>query len=427
MDLKHLTNCGALVLLVGTAACESKNAAVPTAPGTGTPVQAVVADVTIASPTLASADGAQIRNVNQPVTLAIGSTVSTGSRPLTYTIEVATDAAFTNIVYTKTGLAAGASQVIDKLPPDKTYYWRARATSGSLPGPNSKPRSFTIGPQVLLSTPAAASGSSNQTFGAQVTLTVSNAQATGPAGPVLYRFQVADSSSFANIVFDSTVPEQAGGMTSVSVTANLTNGTYWWHTQASDASNGVTTPYSAATSFQVQLFNLASAIMENNPADFASWPQTATITSILFGNDFLVDFDARTGAGGVNQWPQAGFGDGGIQYTLGLCLNINNQWYCSAAIQFWTGRDLQAGGSPDAIARNWFYDPARWGPMSGYQPSNGELVGVFVGQGNLRNNGNSYKERSNVVLVSWGQDYILNSASSAGARRLSSSKVPSKR
>jgi hypothetical protein len=426
MDLKHLTICGPLMLLVVTAACESKNAAVPTAPGTGTAVTAVVADVTIASPTLASADGSQIKNVNQPVTLAIGSTVATGTRPLTYTIEVASDAAFANIVYTKTGLAAGASQVIAVLPPGATYYWRARAESGSLPGPNSKPRSFTIGPQVLLSTPAAASPSSSQVLGAQVTLTVSNVQKTGPAGQVMYRFQLADSSSFTNIVFDSTVPEQPGGATSVSVTANLNNGTYWWRAQASDPSNGVTTPYSAATSFQVQLFNLGAAIMENNPPDFASWPQTATITSIIFGDYFLVDFDARTGANGVAQWPQAGFGDGGIQYTLGLCFDLNNQWYCSAAIQFWTGRPLEAGGSPNSIALNWFYDPARWGPMVGHQPSDGELVGVFVGQGNLRNSGNTYMERSNVVLVNWGQNYIVNSSSATG-QRLLSGKGPSKK
>jgi hypothetical protein len=424
MDLKHLTICGPLMLLVVTAACESKNAAVPTAPGTGTAVQAVVADVTIASPTLASADGAQIRNVNQPVTLTIGSTVATGTRPLTYTIEVATDAAFTNIVYTKGGLAAGASQVIAVLPPGATYYWRARAESGSLPGPPSKPRSFTIGPQVLLSTPAIASPSSSQTLGAQVTLTVGNVQKTGPAGQVLYRFQVADSSSFTNIVFDSTVPEQAGGSTSVSVTGNLNNGTYWWRAQASDASNGVTTPYSAAASFQVQLFNLADATMENNDPSFASWPQTATITSIVFDTALLVDFDARTGANGVGQWPEAGFGSGGVQYTLGLCLNINNHWYCSAAIEFWTGRPLDAAGDPNAISKLWYYD-ARWGPMKGYQPSDGELVGVFVGQGNLRNLGNSYKERSNVVLLNWGQNYSLNSASATG-RRLLSSLVPSK-
>ena len=425
MELKHLTVCGTLMLLVVTTACESKNADVPTAPGTGATVQAVVADVTIASPTLASADGTQIRNVNQPVTLTIGSTVSTGTTPLTYTIEVASDAAFTNIVYTKSGLAAGASQVIAVLPPGATYYWRARAESGSLPGPNSKPRSFTIGPQVILSIPATASPSANAVLGATVTLTVNNVQKTGPAGQVMYRFQVADSSSFTNIVFDSTVPEQSGGSTSVNVTANLTNGTYWWRVQASDPSNGVTTPYSTAASFQVQLFNLADATMEDNDPSFPSWPQTATITSVIFGSALLVDFDARTGANGVAQWPQAGFGSGGIQYTLGLCLNINNHWYCSAAIQFWTGRDLSAAGDPNAIGQLWYYD-ARWGPMKGYQPANGELVGVFVGQGNMRNIGNSYMERSNVVLVNWGQNYTLNSSSSTG-QRLLSGKVPSKK
>jgi hypothetical protein len=250
-------------------------------------------------------------------------------------------------------------------------------------------------------------------------------QKTGPAGQVLYRFQVADSSSFTNIVFDSTVPEQSGGSTSVTVTANLNNGTYWWRAQASDASNGVTTPYSAATSFQVQLFNLADATIENNDPSLASWPQTATITSIIFDYALLVDFDARTGANGVAQWPEAGFGAGGIQYSLGLCGNINNHWYCSAPIEFWTGRPIDAAGSPYAIAQNWFYD-ARWGPLKGYQPANGELVGIYVAQGNERNYGNSYKERSDVVLVPWGQNYAVNSASSAG-RRLLTSKVPTKK
>ena len=58
------------------------------------------------------------------------------------------------------------------------------------------------------------------------------------------------------------------------------------------------------------------------------------------------------------------------------------------------------------VAQEWFYD-ARWGPMIGYQPSEGELVGLFVGTGNLR--GTSFTgatcpqvcERSNVVFVPW--------------------------
>jgi hypothetical protein len=416
MKLKAWTICSTLGLLVVTAACESKNAAVPTAPGTGALVQATVADVTIAPPTLASADGAQIKNVNQPVTLAIGSAVATGSRALTYTIEVASDAAFGTIVYTKSGLAADASQVIDKLSPDKTYYWRARATSGSLPGPNSKPRSFTIGPQVLLSTPATASPSSSGVVGAQVTLTANNVQKTGPAGQVLYRFQVADSSSFGNIVFDSTVAEQGGGTTSVSVTAKLSNGTYWWHVQASDASNAVTTSYSGAASFQVQLFDLHQATMEDNPSDFANWPETASITSVVFtDNAILVDFDKRQGP---DRWPDAGFGaTGSIEYTLGMCLNINDHWYCSAAILFWAGRELEASGLPSEISRNWYYDQ-RWGPMAGYQPSDGELVGIFVGQGALRGSGNTYKERSNVVMMPFGGTYFKEGT--AGAARMRS-------
>ena len=47
------------------------------------------------------------------------------------------------------------------------------------------------------------------------------------------------------------------------------------------------------------------------------------------------------------------------------------------------------------------------GPMAGYQPQQGELVGVFVAAGNLRNvtdgSQSPLKERSNVVIVPFGQ------------------------
>ena len=44
--------------------------------------------------------------------------------------------------------------------------------------------------------------------------------------------------------------------------------------------------------------------------------------------------------------------------------------------------------------------------MQGYQPSQGEAVGIFVAQGNLRDNGNvSVKERSNVVIMPFGGTY----------------------
>ena len=67
--------------------------------------------------------------------------------------------------------------------------------------------------------------------------------------------------------------------------------------------------------------------------------------------------------------------------------------------EYWRGLDRN-GGPPSEYARNWYYDPIRWGAMVGHQPAPGEMVGFFVSAGDARNNGPiSVKERSNVVLV----------------------------
>ena len=88
-----------------------------------------------------------------------------------------------------------------------------------------------------------------------------------------------------------------------------------------------------------------------------------------------------------------------------MCLNINNHWNCSAAIHFWEGRELEASGHPQHIHDDWFYDN-RWGVMKGYQPSDGELIGIFVGQGNLRDSGKtSVFERSDFVVMPFGGSY----------------------
>ena len=70
----------------------------------------------------------------------------------------------------------------------------------------------------------------------------------------------------------------------------------------------------------------------------------------------------------------------------------------------------------------WFYDPARWGPdLTSYQPRDGELVGIFVGSGNLRDGNNITRvtcpavcERSNVALIPWstggGVTYTFSNA-----------------
>src|SRR5439155_6649360 len=109
---------------------------------------------------------------------------------------------------------------------------------------------------------------------------------------------------------------------------------------------------------------------------------------------------------GGGRWPDVtppGWG-GGLQFTLGMCLNINARWYCSAVVEFWHGLD-EAGGPASQVATNWFYDAARWAPMTGHQPSPGETVGFFVCAGDCRNNTRGdlspVRERSNVVLIQW--------------------------
>ncbi len=326
---------------------------------------------------------------------------------------MAADPGFTSIVSTKDNVAQGAGQTstpIDKLAGAKTYYWRTRTNSGSVAGLFSTPRVFNVGPEIVIQPPALSFPTQGGTLNGLGSLTVRNAARSGPSGQIFYRFEISDSSAFGNIVFTSTVPEQGGGQTSAQMTAKLTaQATYYWRVQAQDPANGVTSPYSPVFSFKYVPFDMREATIQASPADLGFWPETAKITYVNLAPDGIqVDFDKRDSP---DRWPDEPFGSGSIEYTLGMCLNINSHWYCSAVVQFWYGRELTAGGRPDEVSYNWFYDPARWGPMTGYQPSRGETVGLFVGAGNLRGRTDPgyvtcprVCERSNVVLVPWSED-----------------------
>jgi len=417
MRLKALSIGGACALVIATVACEKSSPARPSDVETTTQT-ASVADaktgVTLTTPAAVSPDNnKQFRNAEQPVTLTVRNAVTTGTTALTYTFEVASDAAFANKVFSKDGVAETSGQTslkIDRLAADKNYFWRAHANSGSLTGPNSAPRAFTIGPEVILQQPALASPGNNGSASGTPTLIVNNVARSGPAGQVFYRFEVATDAGFGTLAFVGTVAEQAGGQTSfsVNVPANTPAGNYFWRVQASDPSNGVTSAFSSVFSFRFQPFDMRQAIILDNPRDLGSWDETAKITSVNFSPfAFEVDFDRRDGP---NRWRDQPFGSGSLQYTLGMCVNPNlNQWYCSAVVQFWHGRELSASTPPSYVGRNWFYD-GRWAPIVGYQPSNGETVGLFVGSGNLRDaayTGPSCPmvcERSNVAMVTWHND-----------------------
>src|SRR5262249_3063817 len=153
MNLKSVGICSAIALALAAAACEKKSPSSPSELNTSAETRAVTdatTGITLTTPTpLTPANNQQFKNVEQPVTLTVKNAVTTGSTALTYTFEVASDAGFGSRVYSKDGVAEGSngqtSLRIDRIAPDRTYFWRSRANSGSQAGPYSTVRSFTIG------------------------------------------------------------------------------------------------------------------------------------------------------------------------------------------------------------------------------------------------------------------------------------------
>jgi hypothetical protein len=427
-----IRNAAVVAVLLAASACSSSSPVNPTqsaadSAAAAAPTSATFTDgktsITLTTPQLlVPADAAAVKFADQPVTLTVKNAVATRAGAMTYSFQVASDASFATLVYSKDGVTEGTggqtSLKIDSLAGSKTYFWRAAGTSNGFKGPFAKGRTFVMGPPVVLQNPVNLTPANGSTVNGTPLFTVNNIARTGPAGAISYRFDLSDSAAFTKIVFTSTVAE-GSGQTSVAASATLPSGTYFWRVQASDPANGLATAFSAATSFNYQSFNMANATIQASPSDLGSWPETAKITSVTFtGDSMLVDFDRRTGS---NRWPDEPFGDGSIEYTLGMCVNIGGHWYCSAVVQFWFGRDLGASGAPGAVSYEWFYDPARWGGMTNYQPQDGETVGFFVGSGNLRGRTDSSAvncprlcERSNVAFVPFSQGGFANYDLSSG-------------
>jgi hypothetical protein len=421
MSTRSLTLVSALAALVVAVGCE-KTSPTRASDATASAAPASVTDAktgaTVVAPRpVTPANDAKIPYAQQPITLSVSNGTSTGTTALTYTFEVASDTGFARRDFARENVTGGAngttSLALDKLAGSHQYYWRVQANSSGGGGPYSAVRTFTIGPEVVLGTPTLASPVNGATAFSPLSLTIQNITRTGPAGAISYRVDVGADEGFASVIFTTEAAEQQGGQTTVTApVSGLTAGrTYYWRVRATDTTNNITTPYSPTASFVAQSFNFATAKIWDNPADVGSWDVGAKITYIEFtGFSMRVDFDRREGP---NRWPDVvppGF-SGALQYTLGLCRNIDGTWHCSAVIQFWYGRTLDDTAPASRFWREWWYDGARWGALATHPPEEGETVGVFVAAGDLR--GRSFTrascprvcEVSNVALVPFTSGY----------------------
>jgi hypothetical protein len=410
----------AVVAALAAGACQVAKSSNPLTPTVAGPIPGV----TITAPSIRQpSTGSKISADQQPIALTVGNASTSGVRPLSYVFDVAADAGFTNKVFTRDGIVPGdggqtTMRLPDALASGRSYFWRARAQDGANTGPYTS-SDFNVFTPVVLNAPVLIAPVNDVTVNSlRPRFSFSNASRSGPAGAITYAVQVSESSAFSSGL-QWTVAEQPG-QTNLDAPSDLPAGIQlFWRVLASDPTTKG--PFSATASFHTPVpvvlpppgpgpadgIDVGQVTFLNNPPDVGSWARTAKITFIQFRSDALiVDFDKRTGAG---RWPNLPFnpgdppGAGGIQYTLGLCFNIGGRWYCSAAVQFWQDRPLEAAAAPSSIPQTWYYDARRWGPMAGYLPAQGETVGIFVVAGNVRNVLNSSlliaRERSNIVLV----------------------------
>ena len=419
MSPKFVPGLSVAALLAFGVACDVSKSSNPLSPAVAGPIPGV--NITAPKPMQPSA-GTKIAVDQQPITLTVGNATTNGVRPLNYLFEVAADTNFTNKVFSRNGITPGDGQTSVRLPDalatGRTYYWRALAKDGANTGPYTSAVNFAVFTPIVINAPDPVAPTKNVTTDSvRPKFTVNNATHSGPVGAITYVIELANDSSFTDRVAVWTVGEQTT-QTSFVPTQDLPTGKqFFWHARATDPTT--TGPWSAPQVFQTPAsapivgpaplpvpaggvadqLNLSQAAVYNSPPDIASWPATTAIQRIdmSYPAGLSLAFSAQ------NTWPDyvpPGW-SGGLQYTVWAVVNIGGRWYTSGFIQMWRGRPSTGAPILTDFAANWAYDPARWGPMAGYQPHAGEQMGFFVSAGNARGEKTvtSVRERSNVVLV----------------------------
>ncbi len=243
---------GLVVLVLVGSGCQMAKSSNPLSPVVAGPIAGVV----ISAPNLLEpGQDWQIHMRDQPLKLMFQNAGTSGQRTLFYTLQIATDAAFQSVIFTRTGLqpAGGPTTTIqlpDALPPGRTYWWRVRAEDGANVGEYSKPISFAAVAVVTLGAPSALSPT-----GTIEDLTpefrVRAGSKSGPHDRISYMLQVSNNSAFSSIAATFVVDE-AGSETVIARNYSFLNGrTYFWRVNARDTGDsGALSAWSGVQTFR---------------------------------------------------------------------------------------------------------------------------------------------------------------------------------
>lgn len=404
---KCLSVWSAFALVALATACTKSSPSRPTAVAEETVASSVTdakLGITLTTPTAVSpANNAQVRFAEQPVTLTIRNAATTGSTALTYTFQVASDAAFGSVVFSRDNVTEGSGQTsvtVDRLAGGRTYFWRARANSGGVVGLFTAARGVAIGPEVVLQKPTLGDPAPNSNTPEQPILNVYTVPRTGPNGPITYRFEVSESSGFGALAYVATVNERGDlPYTPHQVQNKLTaDKTYFWRVQARDASNNVNSPFSDTLQFKVvRGIDLNTAIVEIGPGNIGAWEETARITEAYYVPGSLCIFHTRLGI-----WPPTLFASDGttIEGNQWVFANIGDKWYGGAADWYRPGQACK-GIDEFSIGRDAFYLKPQ-SPIYSWIPQSGETFAVLSSTpARAWPTFRTYDERTNVELIKW--------------------------
>jgi len=424
MRLHELCILGSIALCLLVAACSKSSPTKPTSTAAPAEADAVTGSVTVPQ-AVSPAANAQIRNVDQPVTLVVANAVATKGTNA-YDFEVSTDTGFATKVATKTGVAEGAGGrttiTLDRLTPNADYYWHARAQAGGTAGPFTAGRKFSIGPAVTIDTPVPIGPLSGAQTSARPAFRVRNATRQGPAGPITYKFDIATASTFNPILVTATVAEGVNETGFIPTSDLPINAPLFWRATAIDATNAVSSAPSTLQGFTTSLAIDLSRVIQSYPAapsgpQVAAWRQTATIQS--------VEQDGNPAADGImciafttsDNWPSTPFfGAEEVQVYANqwYFANIGGQWYGGPGEYLRVGRGFcKTGQGTNAIGPDGGWNTV----MASWAPKVGELVGYMISTPARNWPGmRTIDERSDIVVQPW-RDTSLGSKVAGAVRR----------
>jgi hypothetical protein len=251
----HMTRAALLTLALAVlaAGCEQTKSASPLSPSIAGPIEGVSI---AAPPPLSPGTNQKVKDTEQPITLQFRNGESSGVRPITHTVQIATDIAFTLLTYSQSNIAPSGNGVVRvilpaKLQAPRVYYWRTRADDGANKSEWSDPIRFEVLQPIVIGVPVPLSPIGNvRVTGATTTLRVRNGVSSGPHDPLRYIFQASRDAAFSQLIANDSSGE-ASGETTFPVSTPLNDIVVYWRARITDGT--IAGPWSAVETYRTPL------------------------------------------------------------------------------------------------------------------------------------------------------------------------------